>query len=76
MYVVINMIRIVIAIVLYIAIITILVIAKPSIMFNSKNEIKKWGIERDEDTSIFSPMIVFPIIAMICYYIASLVELI
>ena len=70
------MIRIIIAIVLYIAIITILVVVKPSIMFNSKNEIKKWGIERDEDTSIFSPMIVFPIIAMICYYIASLFELI
>ena len=70
------MIRIIIAIVLYIAIITVIVVVKPSIMFNSKNEIKKWGIERDEDTSIFSPMIVFPIIAMICYYIASLVELI
>jgi hypothetical protein len=70
------MIRIIIAIVLYIVIITAIVLTKPSIMFNQKNEVKKWGIERNDDTSIFSPMIVFPIIAIICYYIASLIELI
>jgi hypothetical protein len=43
-------------------------------MFNAKGEIKKWGIERDEDTSIFSPMIIFPVIAIICYYVAACIE--
>lgn len=68
------MVRLLIAILLYILIVAIILLTKPPIMFNSKNEIKNWGLERDENTSIFSPMIVFPVIAIICYYIAALIE--
>jgi len=68
------MFRLVIAIILYILIVVTLIFTKPSIMFNAKGEIKKWGIERDEDTSIFSPMIIFPVIAIICYYVAACIE--
>ena len=68
------MFRLLIAIVLYILIVAIILFTKPSIMFNANGDIKKWGIERDEDTSIFSPMIVFPVIAIICYYVAACIE--
>lgn len=68
------MFRLLIAIVLYILIVAIILLTKPPIMFNANGDIKKWGIERDEDTSIFSPMIVFPLIAIICYYVAACIE--
>lgn len=64
----------IVAIVLYILIVAIILFTTPSIMFNSNGDVKKWGLERDENTSIFSPMIVFPIIAMICYYLAACIE--
>lgn len=68
------MVRLLIAILLYGLIVAIILLTKPPFMFNSKNEMKKWGIERDENTSIFSPMIVFPVIAIISYYIAAFIE--
>ena len=68
------MFRLLFAIILYVLIVVTILFTKPSIMFNSKGEIKKWGLERDESTSIFSPMIVFPVIAIICYYVAACIE--
>lgn len=70
------MVRLLIAIILYIIIVVTLIYTKPSIMFNAENDAKKWGLERDENTSIFSPMIVFPIIAIISYYFAAMIEFI
>lgn len=70
------MVRLFIAIILYIIIVVTLIYTKPSIMFNSQNDAKKWGLVRDENTSIFSPMIVFPIIAIISYYFAAMIEFI
>ena len=70
------MFRLLFAIILYILIVVTILFTKPAIMFNSKGEIKKWGLERDEHTSIFSPMIVFPVIAIVCYYVAACIEFI
>ena len=64
-----------IAIVLYIVVIAILVILKPSMMFTAEEEPKVWGIETNETTSIFSPMIVFPLLSIVAYYIGVWIEL-
>ena len=68
------MFRLLFAIILYILIVATILFTKPAIMFNSNGDVKKWGLERDENTSIFSPMIVFPLIAIICYYVAACIE--
>jgi hypothetical protein len=68
------MVRLLLAIILYVVIIATIIYTKPAIMFDSNNEVKKWGIDRDENTSIFSPMITFPVIAIICYYVATVIE--
>lgn len=44
-------------------------------MFTSDNKVKQWGIGIEENTSVFSPMFLFPVISMISYYIASLLEM-
>lgn len=68
------MFRLLFAIILYIIIVVTLIFTKPAIMFNSNGEIKKWGLERDENTSTFSLMVVLPVIAIMCYYVAACVE--
>lgn len=68
------MFRLLFAIILYIIIVVTIVFTKPAIMFNSKGEIKKWGLERDENTSIFSLMVVLPLIAIVCYYVGACIE--
>ena len=62
------------AIAIYIVIIAILVYTKPAMMFDSERKVKTWGLGNNETESMFSPMIVFPIIAILAYYVGALVE--
>lgn len=64
-----------IAITLYLVIIGILLIIRPAMMFSKDESPKIWGIETSDKVSIFSPMIVFPVLAILCYYIAVWIEL-
>lgn len=64
-----------IALTLYFIIIGIILIIKPAMMFSKDDSPKIWGVETSEKVSIFSPMIVFPILAILCYYIAVWIEL-
>lgn len=63
-----------IAIIFYILITILLVFTKPSMMFTRDGNIKQWSVENTEDTSIFSPMIVFPILGILSYYLGIWVE--
>lgn len=65
-----------IALVLYIVIIMVLLITKPAMMFSADNMPKQWGSQTTEKTSVFSPMIVFPLLAIICYYLGVWIELV
>lgn len=45
-------------------------------MFEEDRTAKAWGVGGSEGRSVFSPMIVFPIIAMVCYFAASWTDLV
>ena len=72
MYLITN--RWILAIILYIGLITIIVYTKPAMMFDAEKKAKVWGIGNDETEGMFSPMIVFPIIAILSYYSIALIE--
>ena len=65
-----------IAVFLYLTCIAILLIAKPAMMFTADGQPKQWGVNTNEVTSIFSPMFVFPVLAIVCYYIGVWIELV
>jgi hypothetical protein len=64
--------RWIIALFLYILIITVLILFKPAIMFDAEGNMKPPGTGILYGASPFSPTISFPIIAMICYIISCL----
>lgn len=64
-----------IALVLYVVVMMVILLVKPAMMFTVENAPKQWGAETNETTSVFSPMIVFPVLAIISYYIGVWLEL-
>jgi hypothetical protein len=76
MAVVISLNRWQIAIFTYLLIIGLLLIFKPAMMFTENGQIKTWGAETTETTSVFSPMIVFPLLGFLCYYMGVWLELV
>ena len=64
-----------IALTLYLIIIGILLIIKPAMMFSKDETPKMWGLGTSEQISVFSPMIVFPVLAILSYYIAVFIEI-
>lgn len=66
--------RLLIAIIVYILIIMSIILIKPSMMFTNDGNIKQWSIENTENTSIYSPMILFPILGILSYYLGIWVE--
>lgn len=62
--------RIHVAIMLYIVLIALLIIIKPAMMFMANGDPKQWGTENTETTSVFAPAVMFPGLALVCYYIA------
>jgi hypothetical protein len=66
--------RWIIAIVLYLIITSIIILVKPSLMFTMDGNVKEWSSENTDRKSVFSPMIVFPMLAILCYYLGIWIE--
>jgi hypothetical protein len=66
--------RWIIAIVLYLIVTSIIVLVKPSLMFTMDGNVKEWSSENTDRKSVFSPMIVFPMLAILCYYLGIWIE--
>lgn len=64
-----------IAIIIYAIFVVTLVSLRPALMFDLENNTKVWGLDMERGVSIFSPMFVFPFLALISYFMASLIEL-
>lgn len=69
------MFRLFIAIFLYLFFIGMFILIKPSFMITDDNKLKKWGVDGDT-VSPLSPMFIFPVLAMICYYISAWIEIV
>jgi hypothetical protein len=67
--------RWVFAMILYVLIIILLIQLKPSLMFDSYGKPKEFGIGFREGKSIFAPIVVFPILALLCYFTVSVSDL-
>jgi len=63
-----------IALIIYLIIIGLILIFKPAIMFTLDQNPKEWALENTATTSIFAPIIAFPIIAILVYYMAAWIE--
>ena len=68
-----SIMRIVVAVALYVIAIGLIIVIKPAMMFSPDNKIKVWGTSDEE--SIFSPMVVFPVISIVCYYISAWIDI-
>ena len=42
----------------------------------ANGEPKQWGSENTETTSVFAPAISFPVLALLCYYVAVWLEVV
>lgn len=62
------------AILVYVLVIGLLVYLKPATMFDNEEKVKKWGLDNSESESMFSPMIAFPVLAILSYYVAVFIE--
>jgi hypothetical protein len=63
------------ALVLYALFIGLILLIKPALMFTADGNIKQWSTENTEASSIFSPMIVFPMLGFLSYYLGIWLEL-
>lgn len=68
------MFRLFLAIFLYLLLIGIFLLIKPSFMIHD-DKLKRWGINDDTATPL-SPMFMFPVLSMICYYVAAWIEIV
>jgi hypothetical protein len=64
-----------IATIFYIVFVIIIISVKPSMMFTAEGHVKSWSTYKSEESSVFSPIIVFPMMAIICYYLGIWIEL-
>ena len=64
------------ALTLYILIIYLLITLQPSLMFDSYGKPKEFGIGSNEGKSVFAPAFVFPVLAILCYFISSIIQFI
>ena len=62
---------------MYLLVTLILIYIQPSMLFTTDGKPKQWSLERNSncETSVFSPAIVFPVVAIICYYISAFIEI-
>lgn len=66
--------RKIITIILFIAILLLIYMLKPSLMFNNDGTIKNFGYNEEE--SMITIFVVIPIIALLCYIVVLSFELI
>jgi hypothetical protein len=59
----------------YLLIIGILLITKPAFLFTADNQLKHWDVENSPETSILAPAIVFPLLALGCYYLSVWIDI-
>lgn len=64
-----------IALFVYILIVSMLIIFKPAIMFDAEGNIKTSGTGLKYGSSPFSPAIVFPLLAILCYLFSCVFSL-
>ena len=64
-----------IALIIYISVISLLIYVKPSMMFTADGNVKTWSTQQSEESSLFSPIIVFPFLALLSYYLGIWMEL-
>ena len=57
----------------YFIIVFILLLIKPSLMFDSNGQMKPFGVGFEDGKSVFSPIFVFPLLAFLSYFIVSLI---
>lgn len=62
------------AILIYVLVISLLIYLKPALMFDKEDKVKVWGLGNNETESMFSPMIVFPVLAILSYYVAIFID--
>ena len=63
-----------VAIIVYIILVGLIIIVKPAMMFTADGRVKYWSSQNTEESSAFSQMIVFPILAVLCYYLGVWLE--
>ena len=68
--------RWIVALVLYTNIVLVLLVFKPALLFDAEGNSKPFGVGLREGQSVFAPAIVFPVIALICYLIASWIHVV
>ena len=66
--------RIIYAVIFYILLVVLIVLAKPSVMFEKDGTIKQFGI--GEDKTMFSLGVFSVVLAIVSYYIFCLVDMI
>lgn len=64
-----------IALVIYLVIVAAIILGRPAIMFDAEGNVKPWGVNTDAGQSIFSVQMVFPLLAIILYYIVVVTEM-
>jgi len=64
--------RWVVALVLYLLVILSLFATKPSLMFNNDGSMKDFGIGMKQGKSIIAPSVFFPILAVFCFFISTI----
>ena len=62
------------ALMLYLLIIYLIITLQPSIMFDAYGKPKEFGIGTEQGKSVLAPIFVFPVLAIICYFIASTLQ--
>lgn len=65
-----------IALLLYIAFVVTIAAFKPPLMFAKDGKPKHFASTITETTSVFAPAFVFPLIGLLCYFGATVIELI
>ena len=59
---------------LYALIIYLLITLQPALMFDSYGKPKEFGIGFSEGKSVFAPAFTFPVIAILCSFISSIMQ--
>jgi hypothetical protein len=57
------------AILMYLLIVVVLLIFKPSMFFGDHMKIKEWHVQTTSNSSIFSAKFVLPLLGVVSYYI-------
>lgn len=63
-----------IAVLLYLLLVVVIVLAKPAMFFTDRDEIKEWRVHSNVKNSIFSIKFIFPVMAIVCYYTVCVIS--